>query len=218
MSQLYDGEIAYLDQNLGEFFDTLKRYDLYDNTLIIFTADHGEEFYEHGGWDHGETLYQEMVHVPLIIKYPTGAFAGMVDEDPARSLDIAPTVLDVLDIDPPPTMQGFSLHPDSRARQPATIFSEEDYEGNVLQAIRMGNHKLILANEDNPRGLALVEFYDLAADPGEQTNLSASHPEVVERLRRELDRTLAYALAHAVAGQTGELDPATRERLQQLGY
>ncbi|MBU1877488.1 MAG: sulfatase-like hydrolase/transferase [Chloroflexi bacterium] len=217
MLRLYDGEIAFLDTHLGALFDELKALGLYDDALIVFTADHGEEFVEHGWWGHGTTLYQEQIAVPLIIKYPGHAEAGQTDVQFARSLDIAPTILDVLELPIPEAMQGLSLRP-LRSARPADQFAEEDREGHVLQSIRIDQFKLVLANPGNPRGLPAMALFDLHADPGEQHNLADATPDTVAALRARLDRVLTDALAHAVEGQSRELDAATRQRLQQLGY
>lgn len=218
MSKLYDGEVTYLDDHLGELFAALKKWGLYDNTIIVLTGDHGEEFYEHGGWWHGTTLYEEQIAVPLIIKYPNSARANTVDDEFARSLDLAPTILDEIGFPIPEAMQGLSLRPGATTPRAETMFAEEDHEGNVLRAIRTRHHKLIIANENNPRGLPTGALFDLRTDPGEQQNLAAGEPDTVQLLRTALDQVIAFAEAHAVAGQSGELDAATRERLRQLGY
>ncbi|MBU0494839.1 MAG: sulfatase-like hydrolase/transferase [Chloroflexi bacterium] len=218
--QSYVSEVAYTDDHLGDLFDQLKAWGLYDDALIVFTADHGDEFYEHEGWMHGNTLYEELLAVPLIVKYPHNAHAGTTDEGFARSLDIAPTVLDVLgpQVPAPASMQGVSLRPGTAAPRAEAIFAEVDHNGNVLRAIHTEQRKLIIAGEGNPRGLPLAALFDLTTDPGEQHNLVAAEPETVQRLRAELHEFVAFAQANAVAGQSTELDAATRERLRQLGY
>ena len=224
MRRLYDGEITFMDTHLGALFDYLKVQGLYDDALIVFTADHGEEFQEHGGWGHGTTLYEEQIAVPLIVKYPGNAQAGMVDETFVRSLDLAPTVLDMAGIfDMPKSIQGVSLRPIRSARPTRSvlwtaIFAEEDREGHHLRAVRVGQYKLIMANPGNPRGLPVLALFDLQDDPGEHRNLAETNPDRLAALRAELDRIMAYAEAHAVEGQFRELDALTRERLRQLGY
>ena len=219
MERLYEGEATYLDTHVGRLLSALKTWGIYDETLIIFTSDHGEEFDEHGGFSHGQTLYQEQVAVPLIIKYPGEAYRGQVDGALVQSLDIAPTVLDVAGLPVPTAMQGLSLRPGADGDQTISyIFSEVDRWGCDVRAIRDQRHKLIIANEDNPRGLPTVALFDLQTDPGEQNNLTEKEPDTVRRLRAQLDRALAFAKANAVASQSGELDPATQERLRQLGY
>src|SRR5262249_27644280 len=106
--RLYDGEIAYLDEHLGRLLDDLRKRGLYDRTLVVLTADHGEEFREHGGWWHGTPLYDEQIHAPLIMK-PRRAGAesgGRVVTELATSLDIAPTVLVAAKAPIPETLQG----------------------------------------------------------------------------------------------------------------
>ncbi len=218
MSRIYDDEVTYLDNHLGALFDALKKWGLYDDALIVLVGDHGEEFYEHGGWWHGTTLYEEQLAVPLIIKYPLQAHAGTVDDGFARCLDLAPTIVDVLGIPAPAVWQGVSLRPGAQAPRAEALFAEQDHEGNVLRSLRTPHRKLIVANEGNPRGLPAVELFDLRADPGEHHNLAASEPDAVRLLRAAVDQIVAFAQAHAVAGQAGELDAATRERLRQLGY
>ena len=218
ISDAYDGEIAYFDKHFGALIATLKRLGLYDEALIIFTSDHGEEFYEHQGWAHGKTLYQEITSVPLIIKYPGNAHAGTVDEGLAHSLDIAPTVLDVAGVEPPPAMRGVSLllPADSPARNRAAV-AETQQKGWAI-ALRTPRYKLIEVIDGNLRGRAPTQLYDLAADPGETMNLAATRPDVLARLRADLSQTLALAERAAVGGQQADLDPAFRERLRQLGY
>src|SRR5581483_5755567 len=158
---LYDSGVSYLDEYVGALIDDLKKRGLYDKTLIILTADHGEEFHEHGGWWHGTTLYDEQIHVPLLVK-PPGAHGGRVVEELATSLDIAPTIIAAARATPPQTLQGHVLPLDGGAppsRQ--SVFAEEDLEGNVLQAVRTREWKLVNANRGNPRGLAPEELFDL---------------------------------------------------------
>jgi len=216
---LYDGEIAYLDGHLGRLFAELKRLGLYDNTLVVLTADHGEEFHEHGGWWHGTTLYDEQIHVPLVMKPPQGGARGRVVEELATSLDIAPTMLAAAGAAVPPVMQGHALPLDDAAAVARdSVFSEEDLEGNVLQSVRTRTSKLITANQGNPRGLQPEELYDLKSDPGEQRSLVASEPVLLEELRAALGRSYLAARAHAGAGGQTDVDSVTKDRLRALGY
>jgi arylsulfatase A-like enzyme len=215
-SALYDGEVRYLDEHLGRLFDWLKANGLYDDALIVLTADHGEEFQEHGGWWHGTTLYEEQIRVPLIVKYPGNAQAGTVVTDLARSLDIAPTILDVTGLAIPGTMMGRSLWSDTEP--PSYVFSEEDHEGNVLRSLRTLSDKLILANSDNPRGLPETVLFNLLDDPEEQNNLEAQAPALVGEMKALLEGIEALARAHAVGAETVELDPDVEEQLRNLGY
>jgi len=217
LSALYDGEVRYTDEHVGALLDGLKRLGLYDRSLIVFTADHGEEFQEHGGWAHCQTLYQEIV-VPLIIRYPGGDRAGTVDEGLARSLDIAPTILDVAGIQQPAAMEGVSLRlPANSPARAQWVFSEEVFRAGML-AVRTPQYKLIRATEGQDRGRGLVQLYDLIADPGETRNLADDQPAMVSRLSTHMDQALAHAVQMAVAGKGAELDRELQERLRQLGY
>ena len=219
LSDLYDGEISYLDTHVGELIAELKKKGLYDDALIIFTADHGEEFYEHLGWGHGRTVYQDVVHVPLIVKYPGGWGAGRVDDRLARLVDLAPTILDVAGIQPPAAMQGVSLlrsAPEPRDLQIA--FTETEFEGNVSRAIVTSRYKLIQVVAGDHRGRDPIQLYDLVADPAETTDLAQAHVSVVTRLRQRLDRTMIAALQASVEGKQVEIDPETERRLKMLGY
>jgi arylsulfatase A-like enzyme len=114
-------------------------------------------------------------------------------------------------------MQGVSLRPGAAVTRTEFLFAELDIAGTV-RSIRTRRYKLITASEGNPRDLPVLALFDLQMDPGEQKNLAQDKPETVRLLRAELDRVIAFAEAHAVAGQSRELDVDTWERLQQLGY
>jgi arylsulfatase A-like enzyme len=220
LHRVYAGEVAYLDEHLGVLFDDLRKRGLWDRTLVVLTADHGEEFHEHGGWWHGTTLYDEQVHVPLLVKPARYTGPGKVVEELATSLDITPTVLASARLPLPGTLQGHPLPLDGgipSARQ--SVFAEEDLEGNVLQAVRTRESKLISANPGNPRGLAPEELYDLTRDPGEHTNAVATAPAQAEMMRAELGKSVLQARAHAGATeQAGAEAAGQHERLKALGY
>ena len=187
--RLYDQGVRYMDAFLQRLFDRLKQRGLYDNTVIVFTADHGEEFQEHGGWWHGTTLYEEQMKVPLLIKRTGGEGAGKVDSRLVRTLDIAPTMMAAAGLPVDREFMGRDLF-DGEVWE-NKIFAEEDLEGNFLTVLRIDNWKLIQANPDNPRGLAPIELYDLDRDPFETQNLaeqeSAKVREMVELLEQEID-------------------------------
>ncbi|MFQ5457674.1 MAG: sulfatase, partial [Myxococcota bacterium] len=221
LSDLYDGEIEFLDAHLGSFLDTLREKGLYDDTLIVLTADHGEEFHEHGGWWHGTTLYDEQIQVPLLLKpaqispYPPALSAGSRFEGMARLLDVAPTILGLAGVDAPGAMQGKSL---ADGEGVGESYAEEDLEGNSLRSLRTTRWKTIEANAGNPRGLPEIALFDLAGDPGELNNLATGNAARANAMRGRMDHTLGEALRAAVAGEQVEVDAATRERLRALGY
>jgi arylsulfatase A-like enzyme len=219
LRHLYDGEISYLDEHLGRLMDELKRRGVYEQTLIILTADHGEEFHEHGGWWHGTTLYDEQMHVPLIVKGPAGGARGRVATELATSLDVTPTILAAAGVGAPKDLPGHAL-PWDGAGVPGRdrVMAEEDFEGNVLQAVRTLSWKLITANPGNPRGLAPEELYDVAHDAPEQHNVAGTETAQRETMRATLGQAVLEAREHAGATETGTVDAAARERLQALGY
>jgi len=224
MKRLYEGEIEYLDSNFGEMLEKLHELDLWENTAIVLVSDHGEEFHEHGGWWHGLTLYEEQIHVPLLVRWPEGQRGAppVVERPLARLLDVAPTLARLGGADVPPGMQGMDLR-DRTGELPErdrVVFAEEDHEGNVLTAVRTEDWKLIRANEDNPRGLEPVELYDMESDPAQTENRrDEAPPALIEDLEAHLEAWQAYAAGRAVEGAgEAELSKEECERLRVLGY
>jgi choline-sulfatase len=109
MGELYEAEIMAFDFYFGKFIDFLKEYGIYDQSLIVFFSDHGEEFYEHRGWSHGHSLYNELIRVPLIIKFPANQFRTTRVGNPVGIIDILPTLLDYLQIEQKNKIDGLSL-------------------------------------------------------------------------------------------------------------
>jgi arylsulfatase A-like enzyme len=219
LSRVYDGEIVYLDEAMGRLVAELKRRGLYDDTLIVFTADHGEEFHEHGGWWHGATLYDEQIAVPLIVKPPRGGARGRVVDELVTHLDVAPTILRAAGLAPGAAMQGHALPLDDRTTPTReSVFAEEDFEGNVLHAVRTRTWKFMTANAGNPRGLPTEALFDVATDPGEQRNVVQAQPTEREEMRAALGRVILEARAHAGRGEQTDVDRATKDRLKALGY
>ncbi len=215
----YDGEIVYLDAQLGRLVAGLKSRGRYDDTMIVLTADHGEEFCEHGGWWHGQTLYDEQLAVPLVVKPPRGAVAGVVSDAMVASLDIAPTIIAAAGVAVPEAMVGRPLSLAANAPAPRDhAFAESDLEGNVLRAYRSEAWKLIEANPGNPRGLPPRQLFDVAGDPREQRDLAASRQEEAATLAARLADVHSRALAAGVHGAKTAIDSATEERLRALGY
>lgn len=216
LKRLYISNVEYLDGFLGGLVAALKGAGVYDRTVIVLTADHGEEFYEHEGWWHGTTLYDEQIHIPLILKLAANERAGSRAIGLARLLDVAPTLAAAAGVEPGTAWQGRDLL--GATPVPTAVYAEEDHEGNVLEALRSPGWKLVLANADNPRGLEEVELYDLAKDPGETRNLAGAMPDRVAALRADLEALRVAARAAAVDAVEGEIDEASRERLRALGY
>lgn len=179
----YDSEIAFVDSYVGKVVDKLKAEGVFDDVVLVITSDHGEAFDEHGYFFHGQTLYDEIINVPLIIRVP-GWFSRKV-EGPVSLVDVAPTLLELWGYTIPADFQGTSLVESmmGRAEVPdRPVFAEllpytswKEHHTAVID----GDEKFIKVFTTNTE-----EYYDLAEDPGEQTNIAAEKPEAVERLRK----------------------------------
>ena len=217
----YNYEIEYMDEHVGRLLDGLRERDLYDNALIVFTADHGEEFFEHGGWWHGLSLYDEQIAIPLIIKLPGNPMAGTVNTDLVRHVDIAPTVARVAGQPEPETWQGQSLFTKdlTPVQTPAGhVYAHLDFEGIVLRALRTLEHKLIQANELNKRNYAPIELYNLTDDPMEQKNL-AGQPlagDLLPVMQKTIAEMRSFILENAAEPSTLDMDKLSAEELEQL--
>jgi len=191
---LYDATISYVDDNIKLLIDGLKEMDVYDETLIIITADHGEEFKEHGGFGHFAKLYDELIHIPLIIKVPM--LKGRVVEDIVQHLDIAPTILDFLRIQKPRSYQGRSLIPlikryeGHEEKKEEGVISETlhnhgripiDGKGHRLISYRTREWKFIYNEENNH-----CELYNLEDDPNETENIYKEEREMAKIFERKI--------------------------------
>ena len=188
---LYDSEVHYVDQAIGQVLASL-RPEVLANTLVVLTADHGEELFDHGGWKHGQALYDEQIHVPLIWRWDGHVPANRRLAGTVRLLDVAPTLAAAAGAPPDPGWEGLDLLPaltgrSTLAERPA--FAEGLSGGPLRAAAVLGRMKLMVFNRAEPFApgddlqahlwrqdlarLARVELYDLARDPGERRNLAA---------------------------------------------
>ncbi|TET67714.1 MAG: hypothetical protein E3J45_04425 [Candidatus Zixiibacteriota bacterium] len=190
--QAYDSEIEHLDTSLGYLFEYLKEKNLYDNSLIVLASSHGEEFFEHRGWGHYATAYEELVHIPLIIKLPHGEREGVVCEQMARSVDIPPTILTQVGLEVPIWMQGVDLFDPDRSE--AFAFVEGSLGNLKVAAIRDKRWKLVRADRGNHRDLPQVALYDLENDPGELANLAGKtgYESIQDSLEQVLHTHIGY--------------------------
>jgi arylsulfatase A-like enzyme len=185
----YDGEIAYGDQELGRFVQALKSRGLYDDALIVFTADHGEEFLDHGQWLHGRSVFDEVVRVPLIVKFPRRQHAGTTVQQQVQSVDILPTVLTELGlrVPAPPEIAGRPLQAvlQGKATEAPAISSISD-RGHVAFGIRTSTDKYIwrFSPEDDEL------YFDLSRDPGERENRVAQTLERARTRRARLEEVM----------------------------
>jgi choline-sulfatase len=214
MRARYDEELLALDAELGKLFADLEARGLWDETLVIVTADHGEEFFEHGGWFHGQSLHDELVHVPLLVKPPAswGAPRGQVLDGLVESRDISATALAAAGVTalPPGTVDLLPWVRGERGEDAPRPFVVSEAVDKV--ALRTATAKLIVDRQGDRQ-----QLYDLAADPGELNDLGPSAPPQLATLRREMagwKRTLQPP-RH---GKVVEVDDETRQGFEALGY
>ncbi|HET8648232.1 MAG TPA: sulfatase, partial [Vicinamibacteria bacterium] len=184
---LYDNELAYNDRELGRLMEALKREGLYDRTLVAVTADHGEEFGEHGTFRHGRSLYDSLLHVPLLLKLPGSRHGGRRVAALASNIDIAPTVLAAAGLPGPAGFRGsvLPLAAADGSEAPSErryVFAEQLSPKEVLYAARDARFKAI--HQLIPRTQALL--FDVGADPGELRNLLPRPPAEARPVMQEL--------------------------------
>jgi arylsulfatase A-like enzyme/Tfp pilus assembly protein PilF len=210
----YDGEIAYADEIVGRLVKYLKSHQFYDRSTVILLSDHGEGLGDHGEQEHGLFVYDEAIHVPLIVKQESNVGAGRRVASVVQHIDLVPTILDLVKAPVPGGLRGRSLKPvleDSGALPPAAVYSEALYARyhfgwSELTAITDDRYRYIKAPRE--------ELYDLQHDPREQANIAAARPQPRQALRGALDRVVAGASIHPPRDVPAE----ARERLESLGY
>jgi arylsulfatase A-like enzyme/Tfp pilus assembly protein PilF len=213
----YDGEIAYVDREVGRLLAFLKESGLASRTLVVLVGDHGESFGEHQEYTHGYFIYDTTLLVPLIVRPPGGRPARSVVTGQVSTVDIAPTILELLGMPRAAELQGRSLAGIMLGRAPDTsqeAYSETHYPAQFgwspLRSVRRPDAKFI----DAPR----AELYDLAGDPGELRNLHAQRPKLVQELQGALARIDAAALRPGLTSSAVSLSREERDRLAALGY
>jgi len=224
----YDAGIAYTDDLLGQFFDFLEARGLMERTVIILTSDHGEELFEHGGCDHLHGLHRELLHVPLILKLPSGP-VGRVQEQVAASISLLPTILDLLDFEARLDRSLDLLRVLDTGQPQTPIFSEtanlhrrRDAKGQIgaawmKRAITTPDWKVV--------GTAYLdaepsyELFDVVRDVGEHNNLAARSETATASLARQLQLPARLELGRkGLFPQVNSLKPETVEQLGALGY
>jgi len=210
----YDGEVAFMDAQLGRFFAALGARGLLDPTLVVICGDHGESLGEHGENTHGIFIYESTTHVPLMVHLP-GQGQGKRVSEAVGLVDIAPTLRDLLGLPRPPQVDGASFAPALRggalAGRPLYMESLEGLDSfgwAPLYGRVQEGYKFILA----PR----VELYDLQKDPGEKSNRAAAELARTKQMRAELSSEIGRA--HPVVSKTLDLGKEEIESLKSLGY
>lgn len=212
---LYDLEVAYSDRSFGELLDGLRARGLLENTVVIFTSDHGEEFWEHGRRGHGRSLSEAAIRIPLVVSHlgSKQIERGSRRGDPAGLDDIAPTVLDLLQLPPDPALPGRALF---RGDAATPTFARLMLDGHDLAMAREARWKLVwdLAGDDQA-------LFDLASDPLETTPVAPSATPESLAAHSRLQRAIAQGVERPPAegsGATGPLPPEIERTLKALGY
>jgi len=211
---LYDGEVAYTDDEVGRLLDGLAARGLDGRTIVVLTSDHGEEFGDHGSWEHGHTHYDELLHVPLAIRAP--GLAARVVRDPVGLVDVAPTVCALAGLSAPASFRGRDLSAALRTGAPLPpvegLAAYGNFWGTALESWRDARWKRI-------EGGTSAQLFDWVADPRERDDRAAAEPAVLAASRAA---GLAYlrALGAVPARRGAEVRPDSKalERLEGVGY
>jgi arylsulfatase A-like enzyme len=244
----YDGSIRALDSEIARLMERLRALGLADDTLVVFTSDHGEEFLEHGRMFHGQSVYGELNQVPLLFHLPRGVPAGVVVDETVQTIDIMPTILELCGLPAPGKLQGHSLIPLMSGRKAgtsaaagATLVTRADGDwvprpaltekaptvhvggppprDTGAVAITWNGWKLI-QNFENLAGKPEFELYRRVEDPLDQHNVAEAHPREVEQMRTLIDQWRGtVGEARLPEGDAGEnLSKEELNRLRSLGY
>ncbi|MBX7190490.1 MAG: sulfatase-like hydrolase/transferase [Sandaracinaceae bacterium] len=217
LEALYDGEITYHDVHFGSIMEGLERRGLAESTIVVFTADHGEEFFDHGSVGHGHSVYEELINVPLVVRVPGVTDEGVRLDDSVGLVDVLPTIYDALGRPIPDDLSGESFLPlllgqtADAPRVAVTGFMEG------WRAVNVGRLKLIQRTERR------VMLHDLVEDPDELTDVSADRPIAVRYARGLLGLHLAGVerpsrQRAAIREEHLQIDAETRRQLEELGY
>ncbi len=236
LSDLYDGEVAYVDAMIGQLLEDVRRRQGLDDTVVVIVSDHGEHLGEHQFFEHRFSVYEEVLHVPLIFWSPTRIPAGVRIAEPVSLADVFPTMLRLVGVDQPALVAGLPGH--ALIGSPSSVPLDRpmlaEYEGpsdlllrfknwkpqpidaryfnRNLKTLRQGAWKFIWAS-DGQR-----ELYDLSRDPQEAHDLSAEDAARAAAMEQQLQTLLGSLKPLAPAESVPEMDPSTRQQLRSLGY
>ncbi len=216
LEALYDGEVTYHDEQFGRIMDGLAERGLDGQTLVIFVSDHGEEFFDHGSVGHGQTLWQELLHVPFIVRWPGVTEGPERIGAPAGLVDVAPSILDILGLAVPQDMKGRSLAPlllGGPATAPrCTVCATKD----SWRCVIAGRYKLL--EHATSRHATTPMLFDLEADPHEKVDLARLMPLTLRTLRGLLGLSIAEAGPPGQDAPRAVVDSETSMHLRALGY
>ncbi len=221
----YDSAVLYTMETLGAFFDFLEEEGLYDPSLIVVTADHGEELFDHGGFIHGYSLHREVVSVPLLIKMP-GSRSGAVVETRVSLMDLFPTIMEVSGVKIDHEVDGRSLVPLLKGGQGSFpesgdrpfLYEVSWPERCVARGILSGKYKLIEIERNYEGVRNALRLFDIEQDPFEKTDVSKALPEVAEELSVEMKARFEYDRGRALARPPNRRHEMEEEKLRALGY
>lgn len=214
----YDGEIKLVDQSLGRLFNEMRKLGVYNNTIIIVTGDHGEEFGAHGYFGHTYTIYNDVLHVPLIIKVPGNKIKNIAVEEVVSSIDIMPTVLNLLRIKNNYNFQGTDI---------SRFFRDVKYPaGNKISIAETWNRwprKSIQTKEwkmtfNDINGTTYYELFNLADDPREMNNLAESYKEKLAEFKQIMSSKIEAIQKIKLEEEKSELTEAESSEMRSLGY
>ncbi len=214
----YAAGVHAADGHLGRLFRRLRQEERWQNTVVVLTADHGEALFDHGGWDHGFSLYRHQLHVPLLIRYPGGERGGTRISDAVRLVDLMPTLISLGDAELPPTVAGADLTPLTRlasgVEPPRSVFATAIKNRPGRSSVTVGRYKLII----DPDG-GTPRLFDLVSDPGELIDIAPVRSDIVGDLKVRLFDELMRIAANAPAPEAPvELTDEEMEQLGELGY
>lgn len=222
---LYDGEIRYTDDVLiGPLVARLKELGIYDNTLLIITSDHGEEFDEHGGWLHGRTVYDELIRIPLVIKFPDSAYKGQQIDSMCRLIDIMPTALEAAGIKyDKNSIEGKSLSSFLKGSENEDrVFISDLAHKNVPEPcpalIATNKNRLKFIIQKSKDGVKSIEAYDLNRDSHERNDIFKRTQSLRQEIMKELDVYYAEKAKLQRNKQRIRMDKELEEKLKALGY
>ena len=231
---LYDAEIMELDRRFGEFISFLKGNGLYERSMIILLADHGEEFLEHGSWAHGTDLFNSQIRVPLLVKFPDGRYAGHSFAGEVSLVDVLPTVLEYFGVPAAPATSGRSLLGELRSGspRPEPVFSANLACRNwsripAQAALVQEGYKLVrqFPRENTGRDFFVapppvfpaLQLFRLACDPGERLDLASEQPQLTARMNARLQAFLK-TMPSSGAARPRVLPDETLQILRSMGY
>jgi arylsulfatase A-like enzyme len=233
---LYDAEIAAFDEGFGRFIDFLKQKNIFHQSMIILFSDHGEEFYDHQGWEHGHSLYDELIRVPLIIKFPGEKYEGKRIKQAVGLIDIMPTILNYYDVDfDAAGIDGLDLLPIIKGETPGRTLLSSLTSGTYLPAMPfkislIEKHEKIIYNlpftaktfaffKPPPPSYQKYELYDLVNDPAETINLYLRQLKRIKSFQNLFDQIVQMADDHLKnRGRNVILDRKMQEAFKSLGY